>query len=49
VLGPAGFELTQLLEVDGLDTPSDAEKHPDELERARHIGAALVREAAARL
>ncbi len=48
VLGPAGFELTELLEVDGLDTPTDAEKHPAELASARQMGFTLAREAAAR-
>ncbi len=45
ILGPSGFELVDLLKVEGLDVPSDARTHPDELERARSIGAELVRQA----
>lgn len=42
ILGPSGFELIELLEVEGLDTPKDAAKHPVELERASAIGEQLV-------
>lgn len=49
VLGAAAFELIGVLEVDGLDGPSDALEHTTELDRARRMGMDLAREAAVRL
>jgi multimeric flavodoxin WrbA len=48
VLGPAGFELLEVLEIEGLDGPSAAATHPAELERARALGTALAEKTVAR-
>jgi hypothetical protein len=42
ILGPAGFELGEVLEVEGLDRPADAVARPEALARATAAGEALV-------
>ncbi|TLM64758.1 MAG: NAD(P)H-dependent oxidoreductase, partial [Actinobacteria bacterium] len=42
VLSVVGFEVVELLEVEGVDSPSDIGRHADALARARAIGAELA-------
>jgi hypothetical protein len=42
ILGPAGFELTDILEFEGFDRPGDVAAHPAELERVGLAGIALA-------
>lgn len=42
VLSVVGFAVTAELKVEGVDSPSDMGRHPDSLEEARAIGAAMA-------
>jgi len=45
IFGVLGVSLDHVLELVGPDNPHDVERYPDELARARTIGAELVRAA----
>lgn len=42
ILGPAGFELTDILEFEGFDRPGEVARHPADLERVRLAGVAMA-------